>query len=83
MRNSGTPGGSRSSLASTGPGMREVMASVHLKARKPFTGCNAGHPGDANTPQEAEDGPLEFVPDLDVYLEHAMCSCNASDDNPY
>jgi hypothetical protein len=40
-------------------------------------------PGDANTPQEAGDGPLEFVPDLDVYLEHAMCSCNASDDNPY
>jgi hypothetical protein len=27
--------------------------------------------------------PLEFVPNLDVYLEHAMCSCNASDDNPY
>jgi hypothetical protein len=24
-----------------------------------------------------------FVPDLDVYLEHVMCSCNASDDNPY
>ncbi len=40
-------------------------------------------PSDANTPQEARDGPLEFVPDLDVYLEHAMCSCNASDDNPY
>jgi hypothetical protein len=38
---------------------------------------------DANTAQEAEDGPLEFVPALDVYLEHAMCSCNASDDNPY
>jgi hypothetical protein len=30
-----------------------------------------------------EEGSLEFVPDLDVYLEHAMCSCNASDDNPY
>lgn len=40
-------------------------------------------PGDANMPQEAGDGGLEFVPDLDVYLEHAMCSCNASDDNPY
>ena len=25
-------------------------------------------PGGANTPQEAENGPLEFVPDLDVYL---------------
>ena len=37
-------------------------------------------PGDT---QEAGEGPLEFVPDLDVYLEHAMCSCNASDDNPY
>jgi hypothetical protein len=22
-------------------------------------------PGDANTPKEAEDGPLEFVPDLE------------------
>ena len=39
-------------------------------------------PGDADTPQE-EKGSLEFVPDLDVYLESAMCSCNASDDNPY
>jgi hypothetical protein len=37
-------------------------------------------PGDT---QEAAEGPLEFVPDLDVYLENAMCSCNASDDNPY
>lgn len=40
-------------------------------------------PGDTNTPQESEDDRLEYVPDLDVYLEHAMCSCNASDDNPY
>jgi hypothetical protein len=40
-------------------------------------------PGGANTPHETGDGPLEFVPDLDIYLEHAMCSCNASDDNPY
>ncbi len=40
-------------------------------------------PGDTNTPQEAGAGSLEYVPDLDVYLEHAMCACNASDDNPY
>jgi hypothetical protein len=40
-------------------------------------------PGDVDTPQEAGEGRLEFVPDLDVYLENAMCSCNASDDNPY
>ena len=40
-------------------------------------------PGDPNTPQEAGGDLLEYVPDLDVYLEHAMCSCNASDDNPY
>ena len=40
-------------------------------------------PGDANTPSDAGDGSMAFVPDLDVYLEHAMCSCNASDDNPY
>jgi hypothetical protein len=33
--------------------------------------------------QDPPDGSLEFVPDLDVYLESAMCSCNASDDNPY
>ncbi len=40
-------------------------------------------PGDTNTPQGAGAGSLEYVPDLDVYLEHAMCACNASDDNPY
>jgi hypothetical protein len=26
---------------------------------------------------------IEFVPDLDTYVEHSMCSCNAGDDNPY
>jgi len=26
---------------------------------------------------------MEFVPDLDAYVEHSMCSCNAGDDNPY
>jgi hypothetical protein len=40
-------------------------------------------PGDTNTPQGAGDDRLEYVPDLDIYLEHVMCSCNASDDNPY
>lgn len=40
-------------------------------------------PDDTTTPQEAGDDRLEYVLDLDVYLEHAMCSCNASDDNPY
>ncbi len=40
-------------------------------------------PSDINAPQEPGNVTLEFVPDLDVYLEHAMCSCNAGDDNPY
>ncbi len=40
-------------------------------------------PGDTHTPREAGDDRLEYVPDLDVYLEHAMCACSASDDNPY
>jgi hypothetical protein len=33
----------------------------------------------------AADGPetIEFVTDMDAYLESAMCSCNAGDDNPY
>jgi hypothetical protein len=29
------------------------------------------------------DDEIEFVPDLDTYVEHSMCSCNAGDDNPY
>jgi hypothetical protein len=33
--------------------------------------------------QEAGEDQLELVPDLDIYLENAMCSCNAGDDNPY
>jgi hypothetical protein len=31
----------------------------------------------------AGDDEIELVPDLDTYLEHSMCSCNAGDDNPY
>lgn len=33
--------------------------------------------------QHAGDEEIEFVPDLDAYVEHSMCSCNAGDDNPY
>jgi hypothetical protein len=34
-----------------------------------------------NTPNDEE--PAEFISDLDKYVEHTMCSCSASDDNPY
>ena len=34
-------------------------------------------------PQHAGDEEIEFVPDLDAYVEHSMCSCSAGDDNPY
>lgn len=33
--------------------------------------------------QHADDDEIEFVPDLDTYVEHSMCSCSAGDDNPY
>jgi hypothetical protein len=33
--------------------------------------------------QHAGDEEIEFVPDLDAYVEHSMCSCSAGDDNPY
>ncbi|MGZ3387939.1 MAG: hypothetical protein ACXVB5_23970 [Isosphaeraceae bacterium] len=52
-------------------------------SRPPSWSRSGSAPATPNTPQEAGDEPLEFAPDLDVYLEHAMCSCNASDDNPY
>lgn len=29
------------------------------------------------------DTRIEFVPDLDTYVEDSMCSCNAGDNNPY
>ena len=38
-------------------------------------------PSPANTP--AADTQIEFVADLDTYVEHSMCSCNAGDDKPY
>jgi hypothetical protein len=34
-------------------------------------------------PRPAEDTPVEFIADLDSYVEHSMCSCNAGDNNPY
>jgi hypothetical protein len=33
--------------------------------------------------QHADGEDIEFVPDLDTYVEHSMCSCSAGDDNPY
>jgi hypothetical protein len=32
---------------------------------------------------EADQTAPEFVDDLDVLVESAVCSCNAGDDNPY
>ncbi|MGE5288466.1 MAG: hypothetical protein ACM3ML_14965 [Micromonosporaceae bacterium] len=32
---------------------------------------------------QGTDTPITFVPDLDSYVEHSMCSCSAGDDNPY
>lgn len=39
-------------------------------------------------PELVENGPdeeesTEFIGDLDKFMEHTMCSCSASDDNPY
>lgn len=39
-------------------------------------------------PEPTDDAPedeasTEFIGDLDKYMEHTMCSCSASDDNPY
>ena len=34
-------------------------------------------------PSGVGNDEIEFVPDLDTYVEHSMCSCNAGDDNPY
>ena len=31
----------------------------------------------------AEPDGVEVVADMDDYLEHAVCSCSAGDDNPY
>ena len=35
------------------------------------------------TAPDVGDDEIELVPDLDTYVEHSMCSCNAGDDNPY
>jgi hypothetical protein len=34
-----------------------------------------------DAPQDEES--TEFIGNLDKYMEHTMCSCSASDDNPY
>ena len=39
-------------------------------------------------PEPTDNGPddeesTELIGDLDKYMEHTMCSCSASDDNPY
>lgn len=43
---------------------------------------------DDDEPEPTDDVPEdeaspEFISDLDKYMEHTMCSCSASDDNPY
>jgi hypothetical protein len=32
---------------------------------------------------EDDDVDVAFIGDMDEYVERSMCSCNASDDNPY
>ena len=34
-------------------------------------------------PVVAEPDGVEVIADMDDYLEHAVCSCSAGDDNPY
>lgn len=34
-------------------------------------------------PEAGEPPGVEVVDDMDEYLEHALCSCSAGDDNPY
>lgn len=37
----------------------------------------------AISPRPARTEEIEFIEDLDVLSESAMCSCSAGDDNPY
>ncbi|MGH8903964.1 MAG: hypothetical protein ACRDYA_20375 [Egibacteraceae bacterium] len=34
-------------------------------------------------PRPAEPDEIEFIEDLDVLSESAVCSCSAGDDNPF
>jgi hypothetical protein len=34
-------------------------------------------------PEVVEADGVEVVANMDDYLEHAVCSCSAGDDNPY
>jgi hypothetical protein len=41
-------------------------------------------PIDTEEPEDlVEPETVEIISDLDKYVEHTMCSCSASDDNPY
>ena len=40
-------------------------------------------PFDTEEPDEVESPEVEIIGDLDEFVEHTMCSCSASDDNPY
>jgi hypothetical protein len=45
-------------------------------------------PSDVDNKELADDTPegaetLEIISDLDKLTEYVMCSCSASDDNPY
>jgi hypothetical protein len=37
----------------------------------------------AISPRPAETEEIEFIEDLDVLSESAVCSCSAGDDNPF
>jgi hypothetical protein len=38
---------------------------------------------DEETDETPETDVIEIISDLDKVVEHTMCSCSASDDNPY
>jgi hypothetical protein len=64
------------------------MAAVMVQIRpKPPVDAGVNHP-EASVrrpagPAVSEPEGVELVEDMDVYVEHVMCSCSAGDDNPY
>lgn len=64
--------------------MTAVMVDI-----QPITALGGGSEGgpDDDGPGNDTDGTdtpdVEFIGDMNKFFEHNMCSCSASDDNPY
>ena len=60
------------------------MTAVMVEIRPRTDGADQPETQKAGLPTQIPDSDvIEIIGEMDKFAEHMMCSCSASDDNPY